>query len=172
MGLRTTNPSGQQPYARGRDDERGRFLSNGLSASEGPGPFAAELVRAIERSHDVLVDLGRVAASMDERLAATIGEQDLDQVMRAFESVLVEALEQSGSETRRLLLTSAVPAAVAAGWTLLDIAQSNATFSVLLTALIAELPEQHRSAARGWLAVFMGEYLRDALAEAKKAGAE
>ena len=127
-------------------------------------PGAREALRAaIAESRDGWMRAGeRAVAASPELAAASLGDDDLNQLLNGFEALMLEALEERGDETRRLFLETAVPALVAGGQTPASLVHGAAAFSVLLaTEIVPLVSEEHRGETAGWLAGFLGAYCRD-----------
>ena len=103
----------------------------------------------------VVGDLGPVGA------IAVLDDVALDQLVRAFESVLVEAL-RGGREQRDLVLQTTVPAVVAQGQGILEVVEAQAAIFVAVgAALVGAVPAADRAAVREWLAHYAGGYVRE-----------
>ena len=108
-------------------------------------------------------DLGPVGA------IAALDEQALEQLVRAFEAVLREALT-GGREQRELVLQAAVPAIVANGAGLLDLIEAQVAVFVSVSAAVLEAVDPgERPAARVWLARYAGDYVREVAEVAERA---
>jgi hypothetical protein len=132
--------------------------------------FEAELADAVVGSREEMLALARGLLAASDRVSTTSDEQ-LEQLVRAGEAMLLEALE-GRDETRRFVIETAVPAYVAAGESAATIASSSVTSAVLVSSLLAgKVSEANREAALSWLAAYYGSHLADVLAAVTEAQA-
>jgi len=116
----------------------------------------------------VVKDVVRAVPEMSGRY----GDEELEQLVRAFGGVLSEALEGDSRERLELLVETAVPAFVADGQTVSSLARASGMFAVAVSAsLVLSVPEEERAASAAWLAAFFGEYTQAVVDEALRAGA-
>lgn len=127
---------------------------------------------APERHRDLLRMVTNVVALVPE-MAGKYGEEELDQLVRAFEAVVAESLEGSGREQMDLLVGSAVPALIADGQTTSTLARAVGALAVVIsTSLLRDMPRAEHDDAAGWLAGFFGEYAQAVVDEAQRATTE
>ena len=131
-------------------------------------PFAAALAQTIRSGHEEIMDLARIRA---RQTGVALDDHDLEQLMNGFESLLLEALEERGTEARDLFIETTVPGVIAAGLRTPDqLAGGTAAWGVLLsTALLSRLPDDQRQPAAVWLAGFFGDYAEAAARAAREA---
>ena len=137
-----------------------------------PEPYAAALADAFATRRDLL--LARARQVLDAAgSSAKWTDEDLGQLLNAFTAMVREALERGESQTRELLLETAIPAAIAQGETSASLVKANVMFATLIaTEVVADLPEDQREDALVWLAGFFGEYVCEMLEAAERAKAD
>lgn len=128
------------------------------------------LVDAFERRRGHLAQLARDLAAEQPAAAADVDWDQVDQIMRGFETVILEALRDGTDTSRQLLLETAVPALVQGGATAAALAGSSTRFGVLLTDVLVDLPEELAAEGRRWLAAFFDGYVQDVVRAAAAAG--
>lgn len=102
-----------------------------------------------------------IAAGATDAPAADIDERATEQFIRAFESLLREAL-QGGSELRPLVLDAAVPALVARGTGALDLVERQVALFVVLTgATVDAVDAADRPGVEAWMAHYASMHIRD-----------
>ena len=112
----------------------------------------------------LLADLPSAAES-----AETLDDQATAQFLRAFVALLHEGID-GGREQRDLVMSTAVPALVAAGQTETQLVQSHVTFFMALQGrMLAAVAPEHRHAAALWLADYAGTYTCEVLETAQAA---
>lgn len=112
----------------------------------------------------LLADLPSAADS-----AQNLDEQATQQFLRAFVALLHEGID-GGREQRDLVMSTAVPALVAAGQTETQLVQSHVTFFMALQSrMLTAVPQEHRRAAALWLAEYAGAYTTEVLQTAQAA---
>ena len=130
--------------------------------TDAPDPRAA-LLSALRADPTLLPGVadraGRATgAPPDERL----DDDGRQQFLNAFDALLTEALEESGTETRTFIFETAIPAMVDQGIGALRLLESHVTFFVVLSgALAGAVPAAQREAAEEWLAAFFAGYVRE-----------
>ena len=133
-------------------------------------PFADALLRTFSDRPRMLELTKRVVADVPAIGADRYSDEELDQLLNAFEALVTEAVTGAGTSTRELVLETAIPAIVADGlepWTL---ACSNTTFAIFLTGMVLEeIPPEQRVDALSWLASFWGSYTGDVVRTAMEA---
>ena len=117
------------------------------------------------RLRDLIENGDSLPTSAERTLAAFpqlgVDEGDLDQLLRAFSSLMLEALS-GGDEVRALFLDTAIPAYVEQGAGAGTMIAANTYFAVDVTdRLLAAMREDARDEAREWLADFWSAYIRD-----------
>jgi len=118
-----------------------------------------ESVRGAREDMRALAELVRDAVPANER-----GEDDEaanEQFLNAFQALLIEALE-GGTEQRRLIMDTAIPALVADGTRHPTMLQGHVAYFVALTPRLVEgVPAEQRTEALAWLARYFGAYARE-----------
>ena len=111
---------------------------------------------------DGRVDLRAVIADLGPIGAITVlDDLALEQLVRAFEGVLREAL-QGGGEQRDLVLQTTVPALVAQGQGVLEVVEAQAAVFVAVAAALVEAADAgDREAVRTWMARYAAGYVRE-----------
>ena len=99
--------------------------------------------------HEELLAVVDRAVALRPAGAPEYDRDTIEQLIHGFEQLMLEALDDTGNDTRRLFLETAVPAVVAAGETPATIARGIATFASLLTAVTApKMPRTSPSSSR------------------------
>lgn len=126
-------------------------------------PFAHTLVDALDdRQEGLLSAVETVVASTPSMGAGLYSRAELKQLLNGFCALLKEALEEQGSKTYELFITTAVPGMVADGQTTGSLVEASASFGTLISMdLVAAVPDEHREPAAAWLARFFGRYVAD-----------
>lgn len=106
----------------------------------------------------LLVDAALVSARA--RGGATpFAQRDIEQLMRGFGAVMVEALEGASTADRALFVDTAVGGLMASGRDVGSLLAGVAAFGVTIAhALLPRVDAQHRDAAAAWLSRFFHEY--------------
>ena len=133
-------------------------------------PYKATLLALVapERHRDLLRLVTNVVALVPE-MAGNYGEDELDQLVRAFGAVVAESLAGSEREQMHLLAGSAVPALIADGQTTSTLARAVGSLAVVISAsLLRDMPPAEQDDAAAWLAGFFGEYTKAIVDEAQR----
>jgi Flagella basal body rod protein len=86
----------------------------------------------------------------------------IEQFANAVEALLVEALEEAGTEHRTLVFETAIPGVVAQGYPAMSMLEDHvALFLLLSTRLVAAVPAEQRTAAEDWLARYCAAYVHE-----------
>lgn len=123
-----------------------------------------DLLRAFRELRPEMVRYARSDADLDPKSRADeFGDADIEQILNAWEGLVVEALTGSGRETRDLVLDTALPPIVRSlGQTAADMVCSNTISAVMLThRLLPRIPAERREDAARWLAAFYGGYAHE-----------
>ena len=134
--------------------------------SGGPADPAVReaLGRALTEVRPAMPEIAASLAEVVGQAAPAYPERDQEQFLRAFETLMRDALEERGEETRRFVLETAVPGMLASGRTVLSLAEGHVAFFTLLTARLLELtPPELRDGAAVWLAWYAGGFMRDVI---------
>lgn len=108
-------------------------------------------------------------AALTPDMAGHYGEEELDQLVRGFGSVLQEALAGDSRDRLELFVGSAIPALMADGRTRDSLMRGVASVAVIVsTSLVRETPIEQKDEAVAWLAGFFGEYAYAVSAEAAR----
>lgn len=106
------------------------------------------------------------ARALEEYPDVGVGDDDLEQVLRAFQSLMLEELD-GGGETRALFMETAIPAFLADGIPAASLIGAATHVAVDVTPrLMAAVPPEDADRAREWLACFWSAYLKDVAAAA------
>ena len=133
--------------------------------SSGPGgDIRDDLLRAFRQLRPDMLQNARADADLDPNSRADeFSDEDIEQILNAYEGLMVEAFTGAGRQTRDLVLETALPPIVRSlQQTTADMVRSNVISAVMLTyRLLARIePERHEEAAR-WLAAFHGGYAHE-----------
>jgi hypothetical protein len=133
-------------------------------------PFARSLVDVVTGRQEALLSTAEaVVATTPSMAAGRYSREELKQLLNGFSALLKEALEERGSETYELFLSTAVPGMIADGQTTETLVEASASFGTLISMdLVAAVPEEHREAAAVWLAQFFGRYAGDVVRAARE----
>ena len=134
----------------------------------------AAIGRAFHELRPQMVPNARKDAELDPASRASeFSDEDLEQIVNAYEALFNEALEGSGRETRELIFETALPPIVEMGQTATDFMRSNVISAVMMTHRLLPLiePDQRDRAAR-WLAVFHSSYACELLERVNRLEAE
>ena len=136
---------------------------------------AAARAALLEAWPTIRPDLGDLVARLEAVLPAapttTFAPEEIEQLLNAFEALVLEGLRAEGTETRDFLLETAVPAIVAGGQPPLDLLRSHIGVFVLLTErLCGAVPSEHAQDAALWLAGFFAGYGSDSTERALAVG--
>ena len=129
----------------------------------------AEIARAFEQLRPRMLDHAAADADLDPNSRFDeFRSEDLEQFLNAYEALFMEALEGRGTETRDLILDTALPPIVELGQTARDMARSNVISAVMLAHRLLPLvkPELRDDAAR-WLAAFLSTYSYEVIGRAQ-----
>ena len=120
-------------------------------------PYAPALAKTVRSGHDEIMRLARLRVA---DLGIALDEPELEQLIHGFETLLLEALEGRGTDTRDFFLETAIPGVIQAGLQTRDeVVGGVAAWAVLLsTSLVERLPEESREPATLWLSRFFGDY--------------
>ncbi len=115
-----------------------------------------------------MVDLAQRAASVTPEMGAgRYSREELEQLIRGFEALLLEELFQRGRETRELFMETAIPGLVGDGQRVASLTHASTTFSLLVAVeVLDEIGPEHRPGATVWLADFFGGYVSEVAAVA------
>jgi len=130
---------------------------------------ATDIIDLLDDDPSLLTDAARRTLTITNRGDAYT-EEELDQLVHAFGGALRERLAGTGTEVLDFMLQTAIPAIVARGERVSELARSSAVFGVLLSVAITErLEPDARGAAVTELASFFGEWERDIVEAAQGA---
>jgi hypothetical protein len=134
-----------------------------------PGPdvaderLRAELARAFGELRPQMVENAYNDADLDPNTRVDdFSRGDLEQFANAYEAMFMEALEGTGTQTRRFIFDTALPPMVERGQSALDMVRSNVVSAVLSAhRLLPLVAAEVRDDAARWLAVFHATYTRE-----------
>ena len=129
------------------------------------GPDVREaLARALTELRPAMSEIASALAQIVEGDAPAYPERDREQFLNAFETLMRDALEERGEETRRFVLETAIPGMLASGRTVLSLVEGHVAFFTLLNARLLEaMPAEMRDAAALWQAWYTGGFMRDVI---------
>jgi len=119
---------------------------------------------------DVAAHLAETIRARPERLTtlaqrvpeADYAPDELEQLLRGFEQMLLEDLDGQGHTARDLYLETAIPAVVASGRTPAMLASGITRFGILLSSdIAADLDRERRAEGIAWLADFFARFCSD-----------
>jgi len=127
--------------------------------------------RALAQTRDDLVVIAEeVEADLPEAASDELAPEDLAQLVNAYESAMLEALDGRTRDTREFVLSTAVPGLMGRGRSALSLLEGHVRFSVLAThRLLGAVPARGRDAVARWLAGFCGDFARHMTAHALRA---
>jgi hypothetical protein len=123
-----------------------------------------DLLRAFRELRPEMVKHARGDADLDPKSRADeFSDADIEQILNAWEGLVVEALTGSGRATRDLVLDTALPPIVRSlEQTAADMIRSNTISAVMLThRLLPKIAAERRDEAARWLAAFYGGYAHE-----------
>jgi hypothetical protein len=123
-----------------------------------------DLLRAFRELRPDMVKHARSDADLDPNSRADeFSDADIEQILNAYEGLVVEALTDSGRSTRDFVLDTALPPIVRSlGQTSADTVRSNIISAVMLAhRLLPKVAADRRDDAARWLAAFYGEYAHE-----------
>lgn len=136
----------------------------------------SEATRAtlLEAFHSLRPRMSQIAGEMERAMGAPPApaeeQQSREQFFNAFDALVCEALEGSGTEKRAFVLETAIPALVAQGTSPMELVESHVSFFVVLSHhLLDEVAADRQVLAGAWLASFFGGYVREVTERALEA---
>jgi hypothetical protein len=123
-----------------------------------------DILRAFRDLRPDMVAFARRDADLDPQSRADeFSDADIEQVLNAWEGLIVEALTGTGRTTRDLVLDTALePIVRSLKQTTADMVRSNTISAVMLThRVLSKIPDEQREQAARWLAAFYGDYAHE-----------